>query len=124
VYLLGAADRRQAVDLIEEDHRRLIAPGLLEQKPAPRSAPLRHVFRKGIGAWTTYRSCLSASPTHLLRQSAPLRIKKATCFPVCPGRRGSGTPEHNGHLASRSSTLEHVEARARAMRVFPVPGGP
>lgn len=48
------------------------------------------------------RSCLSDSPTHLLRQSAPFLIKKATLlFPWL-----------------------HSLARARATRVFPVPGGP
>ena len=48
------------------------------------------------------RSCRSASPTHFDRQSAPLRMKKAILRP----------------------SVEQLAARARAMRVFPVPGGP
>jgi hypothetical protein len=48
------------------------------------------------------RSCLSASPTHLLKQSAPLRMKNATRCPGC----------------------EQAFASARAVRVLPQPGGP
>ena len=48
------------------------------------------------------RSWRSASPTHLLRQSAPLRMKKEILVPVD----------------------EHEAASARATSVFPVPGGP
>ena len=47
-------------------------------------------------------SCLSDSPTHLLRQSAPFLMKKDTFL----------------------SPWLHSLARARATRVFPVPGGP
>lgn len=48
------------------------------------------------------RSCRSASPTHLLRQSAPFLIKKAIFL----------------------SPWLHSLASARATSVFPVPGGP
>ena len=48
------------------------------------------------------RSWRSASPTHLDRQSAPLRIKKLI---VCPD-------------------VEQLAASARAISVLPVPGGP
>ena len=48
------------------------------------------------------RSCFSASPTHLERTSAPLRMKKVT---------------------RRPPTLQ-VFATARATSVLPVPGGP
>lgn len=48
------------------------------------------------------RSCRSDSPTHLLRQSAPFLIKKATFL----------------------SPWLHSLARALATKVLPVPGGP
>ncbi len=64
---------------------------------------LRHWLRFCVCVYTrtssnNKRSCRSASPTHLLRQSAPLRIKNATRLPAC----------------------EQVFASARAISVFPV----
>ena len=70
------------------------------------------------------RSWRSASPTHLERQSAPLRMKNAgwwmyVRFKVC----GRGCGETGDIQICLPPDLQ-LAARALATRVFPVPGGP
>ena len=75
-----------------------------EQEPVGSEAS-----KKMMDGWCCFacskrrRSCRSASPTHLLRQSAPLRMKNATGCELC---------------------CEQVLASARATSVLPQPGGP
>ena len=100
--LLGRSDRREPIDFVKEDDRGLSLLGLLEEKP---ELPLclAHPLGETVSAFPIRVRVRVRVRTHLERQSAPLRMKKATGWPVC---------------------FEQTLARTLAMSVFPVPGGP
>lgn len=96
----------QAIDLIKEDDGRALQVGLVDAERETQLSRVMFMFVRilegGVTCSKSSRSCRSDSPTHLLRQSAPFLMKKATFL----------------------LPWLHSLASARATSVFPVPGGP